>query len=699
MIVSFSQSQHDKLKQSKSIEESLELNNYITSISYVISELKSSLIESAIENSVNDSHSAINNNGKSGEAGEYVISPSSFDTVTMQDIYGNRISSNSFNKADFSLNNNDIKDKITFSFDNNSLKLSLPIIFKDNHTVYWVGNISADKLNEITTNIDTQIHLDGQIYFNVNNNKVVLYNTGYSKESLYYNSLVQGTPFHIHALINKKQSDYFVNPDFTVWIIYLFFIPIALFLIYSLYQYKVFLSQETKFKEIIKVNKNLESEISSRNEIENKLTKQANYDDLTNLPNRKYAISLFESAIEECQATSEKLLAMFIDLDNFKGINDIRGHLVGDELLKQVSTRLKSVVGESASVARLSGDEFLVLLPKIKDDSNAILENIKTAFNKAFLINNEYLYISASMGISRYPEDGDNATLLLNRADMAMYRTKNTGRNGYNYFDTSLEKINKRNIEIDMKMRKAIINKDLEVYYQPIIDISSGKIISAEALLRWNDDELGFISPSEFIPIAEKNGMIMNVGEFVLLEACKKAREWHEINPIIINVNFSSIQFRNTDILLRMINDVLHSTALDPKYLNMEITETVLIDSNGDVLETLNNLKRLGVGLSLDDFGTGYSTLSYLQKFPFDKLKIDRSFFTNLEQDIQSQTLVNAVLAMAKSLGLAVVAEGVEDKWTADYLSDRECHYAQGYYYSKPVDADLFTQYLLKKHI
>lgn len=297
-----------------------------------------------------------------------------------------------------------------------------------------------------------------------------------------------------------------------------------------------------------------------------------------------------------------------------------------------------------------------------------------------------------------YPYDGTTSQQLLANADIAMYKVKEDGRNAFSFYNADMNIDVQRMLTLDSHLRQAITNKELELYYQPIIDLKTEKIIGAEALMRWNDSEYGFIPPDEFIPIAEKNGLIHQLGDFALNTACSQAAKWQKISPLQISVNFSSVQFRYYERLLSQIQKALESSSLPPQKLDIEITESLLFDHNDGVITMLNKLQSMGAQLTIDDFGTGYSALSYLQKFPFDRLKIDREFLTDMRYSEEKRELVSAIIAMAKALNLEIVAEGIEDNWHANYLKEMGCGLGQGYYYSRPVPAKEF-EVILKQGI
>ncbi|MDO6639456.1 MULTISPECIES: putative bifunctional diguanylate cyclase/phosphodiesterase [unclassified Shewanella] len=442
----------------------------------------------------------------------------------------------------------------------------------------------------------------------------------------------------------------------------------------------------------------LEREIKRRKQSESQLAYQATHDELTGLVNRNVSHTYLSQTIQQSQINNTEILVMFIDLDNFKKINDTLGHAAGDDILKMASRRLLDTVYETDMVARLGGDEFLLIAQSQMNIGRAtdLATKILSIFDEPFIVNDFEFFITASIGMSMYPMDGYDPETLLKNADMALYRVKDSGRNDFSFYDSSLNESLQQSVLLDKRLRLAINNNDIEMYYQPIIELKSGKIVAAEALMRWHDNELGFVAPDIFIPLAEKNGLIHQLGELALLQACYNTAEWQEITPINIAVNFSSVQFRYCNALLEKIETALNESQLPADKLTIEITESLLIDHNKDLLNMLNKVDKLGIGLSIDDFGVGYSSLSYLQKFPFSKLKIDKAFMDGLQTNAANRSLVTAIFAMANALNLKVIAEGIEEPYQAKYLADMKCEFGQGYLFSKAVTADEFKQLLLK---
>jgi diguanylate cyclase (GGDEF)-like protein len=448
-------------------------------------------------------------------------------------------------------------------------------------------------------------------------------------------------------------------------------------------------------------NFQLEQEVSKRKATEKVLEYQATHDSLTGLVNRNYSLNQLAHAIEVSKRNKTKILIMFFDLDNFKQINDTLGHSTGDEVLIESSKRLLASVRKTDTVARLGGDEFLLILPELTDNHQATMLAVKILdlFEQPFHLHGQEFFTSTSIGLSVYPQDGETPDNLLKCADMALYRAKDAGRNNFNFYNAAMNIDVLRNVTINRRLRYAIENNSLDMFYQPLVDLKTGRIIGAEALMRWTDEELGAVSPDEFIILAERNGLIHSLGEFALTEACQQAAKWQTIIPIQISVNFSSVQFRDCYALLAQIKRVLAQTGLPSDKLDVEVTESLLINQEDELSSMLTELRNLSIQLTIDDFGTGYSALSYLQKYAFSKLKIDRAFVMNLETNESDRSLVTAIIAMAKALNMKVVAEGIEEQAQADFLKQLNCEYGQGYLFSRPVPALEFEALLMaEKH-
>jgi len=414
----------------------------------------------------------------------------------------------------------------------------------------------------------------------------------------------------------------------------------------------------------------------------------AYYDTLTLLPNRFLSLDRLSQLINEAQRNDQKTAILFLDLDDFKKVNDTLGHEVGDKLLIEAANRLNQVVRKEDSVGRLGGDEFIVLLRDISDDHNAlfIAENLLKVFREPFKIDGRELMITLSIGIAIYPDNGKSTSDLLRNADTAMYQAKSLGRNTYSFFTREMNVTMLRRLEVEEQMHGALERNEFEVFYQPQFDVINNNIIGAEALLRWHNPTLGNIGPDEFIPVAEHTGLIVPIGQFVVKQALKFLNDWQNLHQkkYRVAVNLSPRQFRDSE-LISFIQKSLLEANIEAESLELEITEGVLMIGQSYIDDALIKLNELGVKLSMDDFGTGYSSLSYLRRYSFDVLKIDRSFIQGIPTNKADCELSNAIIAMAQSLGLKVVAEGVETKEQVDLLSTLGCDYLQGYFFSKPV--------------
>ena len=429
-------------------------------------------------------------------------------------------------------------------------------------------------------------------------------------------------------------------------------------------------------------------DISLRKEQEAHIYHQAHYDALTDLPNRFLALDRLNQKIVEAERDNKLVAVVFLDLDGFKKVNDTLGHEVGDKLLVKAADRLRTIVRGPDTVARLGGDEFVIILGGLSAVSNVsgIIEKILDSLKEAFLIDNRQLILTASAGISIFPSDGNNVSELLRNADSAMYHSKEIGRNTFSFFTKAMNEEVARQLAIEEQLHGAIERNELEVYYQSQIDIKNNKIIGAEALVRWTNQALGSVSPVEFIPVAEQTGIIIPLGEFVLKQALKTIKKWRAVKgeDFRIAVNLSPRQFHEPT-LVENIKKALSEAQVESELLELEITEGVLMLGHDFIDNALDELSELGVFIAMDDFGTGYSSLSYLRKYPFDILKIDRSFVEDISNEQADKELISATVAMAHGLGLKVVAEGVETDQQYQFLKKVGCDYAQGYLFSKPM--------------
>ena len=428
-----------------------------------------------------------------------------------------------------------------------------------------------------------------------------------------------------------------------------------------------------------------------------KLHRQANFDILTGLPNRMMAFDRIALEIARARRSLQRFAIFFIDLDNFKSVNDSLGHAVGDEMLIATGGRLRAVLRDADTVARLGGDEFLILAPNIADEVQVeeIAERLIKAISEPLNLSGRKVVARCSIGIALFPDNGENVETLMANADNAMYQAKATGHGSATFFTEEMNTRLRERMQMEQDLNVAIESGQLALHFQPIFD-AAGHHRGAEVLLRWHHPEKGAISPAVFIPLAEAVGQIVSIGDWVLEQACRKWSAWHDagINPGFLAVNISRVQFRRR--FSRRLAELISTYGVPPQALELEITESVLLDDHDEVAEELRNLRAVGLKLSLDDFGTGYSSLSYLKRFQFDVLKIDRSFVAGLPNDPDDVLLVKAILAMAKGLDLKVVAEGVESRDQLSFLTMQGCDLAQGYLLARPMDDEAYRTYLQK---
>jgi diguanylate cyclase (GGDEF)-like protein/PAS domain S-box-containing protein len=439
------------------------------------------------------------------------------------------------------------------------------------------------------------------------------------------------------------------------------------------------------------------TDITERKATEARIAFLAHHDPLTSLPNRTLFQDRLEQSLTRAERTEQRVALLFLDLDRFKTINDSLGHLAGDRLLQAVSERLRDCVRDTDTICRQGGDEFLIVLADLADaDVPArIAEKILRRLSEPFDVGGHSLGTSFSIGIAVFPDDGRTADALMKNADTAMYHAKENGRNTYRFFTEQMNANALERLQLENHLRQALERGELLLNYQPQVDMETGVILGGEALIRWQSAELGFVPPGRFIPIAEESGLIVPIGRWVLRQACLHAKAWQDagFTDVAVAVNISPLQFRRDDIVA-VVSDVLRETGLAPEYLELEITESLIMQHAESVLDTMQNLKALGVRLSIDDFGTGYSSLSYLKRFAVDRLKIDQSFVRDIADDPDDAAIVRAIIQMGKSLKLDVVAEGAESRAQVDFLIREGCRVAQGYFFCPPVAYDVFTRVL-----
>ncbi|MGJ7918861.1 putative bifunctional diguanylate cyclase/phosphodiesterase [Massilia sp. LXY-6] len=454
-------------------------------------------------------------------------------------------------------------------------------------------------------------------------------------------------------------------------------------------------------------------DISERKRAEDQIRRLAYCDSLTGIPNRQAFLEMLERELQRSKIGNKKFAVLFMDLDAFKRINDTLGHDVGDQLLKQVSDRLRDTIrpsdllsrGDSltregfdarqdTNLARLGGDEFTILIPDLDRVEHAlnVAHRVKDSMRRPFLIEGNEIFVTASIGISLFPEDGDDCTSLLKYADTAMYHAKNCGKNNAKLYSSSLTMQIMSHVKLEVGLRRALQNDELYLLYQPQLDVRSSEIVGVEALVRWRHAERGVVSPTEFIPLAEETGLIVPIGEWVLRTACTQARAWQMLTrrPVRMAVNLSAKQFKDEN-LSQIVLSALHDTGLDPRLLELELTEGTLMDDAKATMATLEQLRGIGVYLSIDDFGTGYSSMNYLKRFDVRALKIDRSFISGLPQDSENAAITRAIIAMAHGLKMVVVAEGVETGEQLVLLEEYGCDLVQGFYLGRPAPADTVT--------
>jgi len=449
-------------------------------------------------------------------------------------------------------------------------------------------------------------------------------------------------------------------------------------------------------------------DISERKRTEEQIRRLAYCDSLTGIPNRQAFLETLERELHRSKVGNKKFAVLFMDLDAFKRINDTLGHNVGDHLLKIVSDRLRETTrpsdlvsrgDQTHNLARLGGDEFTILIPDLERVENAlaVAHRVKEAMRRPFLIEGNEIFVTASIGISLFPEDGEDCNSLLKYADTAMYHAKNCGKNNAKLYSSSLTMQIMSHVKLEVGLRKALKREELYLLYQPQIDVRTAEIVGVEALIRWRHPERGIISPTEFIPLAEETGLIVPIGEWVLRTACVQAKAWQRLRmrSLRMAVNLSAKQFKDEN-LTQIVISALHDTGLDPKLLELELTEGTLMDDAKATMVTLDQLRCIGVYLSIDDFGTGYSSMNYLKRFDVRTLKIDKSFIAGLPQDSENAAITRAIIAMAHGLKMVVVAEGVETGEQLVLLEEYGCDMVQGFYLGHPAPHESIAQMLQK---
>ncbi len=434
---------------------------------------------------------------------------------------------------------------------------------------------------------------------------------------------------------------------------------------------------------------------ASLDEKESRLLYMSNHDLLTNLPNRV----LFRNRLNQAIARSQNnhVVLLFIGLDRFTKINESLGREIGDNTLTQAAERFRRCLTENHTLARLGGDEFAVIMEDCRHprDAAQTAKNLLEQLIEPIHVHPNEIYLTASIGISSYPQDGETPKTLMSHADIAMTRAKSEGKDRYQFFEREMTRSTKREFELENDLRKAVARNELRVYYQPQIQLDTQKITGMEALVRWQHPQRGLIPPADFIPLAEETGLIVSIGEWVLHQACRQVAQWHDqgLPAVTVAVNLSPLQFRHKA-LVRNVAKTLHETGINPACLELEVTESMIMDSIDQSTATMLELTELGAGLAIDDFGTGYSSLSYLRYFPLTKLKIDKSFIERVTSDEHDAALATAVIALAHSLNLKVVAEGIEHEDQVQFLVQRSCHQGQGFLFSEPVAAPAMEQLL-----
>lgn len=432
-------------------------------------------------------------------------------------------------------------------------------------------------------------------------------------------------------------------------------------------------------------------DVTDKRKQEEKIRHQAHHDSLTGMPNRNLFNDRLAHGVAKLQRVGGKLAVLYLDLDGFKTINDSLGHAIGDELLRSVASRLSGVLRDDDTIARFGGDEFVLLLEDVDGHANVVrlAERVMDAFRTSYHVGEHEFHITASIGISLYPDDGETADILIRNADIAMYKAKDSGRNHFHFFTPALERLAKHRLSLETRLRQAVKNEQFQLYYQPITALGTGKLLGFEALLRWHTEDMGFIGPDIFIPVAEATGMIIPLSEWVMRAACMQTRAWKEMGfeDLYVAVNLSAKQFQH-DNVYRSVIETMDTVGVDPANFGLEITESLVMQNIQGAVATLRRFLDNGIMVAMDDFGTGYSSLNYLKTLPISVMKIDRSFTRDVMNSQQDRAIVSSIITLGHNLSLRIVAEGVEELAQLEFLRDQGCDSAQGYFFGRPAPAD-----------
>ncbi len=452
--------------------------------------------------------------------------------------------------------------------------------------------------------------------------------------------------------------------------------------------------------ELTRITRNILASGMTQMETDKEIEFMAYYDDLTELANRNFFQDRVTRAVDSCGRVEEFFVIIFIDLDNFKTVNDTIGHRGGDQLLRQVAKELETTIEEVGCVARFGGDEFLIIVNGLRsqEDIENIGERIMDVFSDVFTVEEQEFIVTASAGIAVYPEDGENSESLMKNAEITMYEAKLKGKNQYAICSEEIKKEVERDLELVRDLSHALEREEFTIHYQPQVELKTAKIIGLEALLRWEHPVKGMVSPGEFIPLAEKNHLINSIGEWVFEAACRQNKKWQEmgLGDFRMAINLSAVQMIDPKIVEKL-ETIIEKTGIDPKCIELEITEGVAIQEADHVIRVLNRLKELGVSIAIDDFGTEYSSFTRLKALPIDQIKIDMQFIQGIEENKKDRAITRVIIKLAKSLGMSVLAEGVETKEQLDYLKEKECDCVQGYYYYRPMPAEELEKILAKE--